>query len=328
MANFISEILNPAWYHGAGKQAPFFEGWYFKLINKAEDQRWAIIPGIFINEDPSKTHTFIQVLNGTTGEATYHRFGSFEAKENDFDVRVDQSNFRQDHISLNVEDEIGTLKGELTFKGLQPWPVTPLSPGYMGPLAWLPFLECYHGVLSFDHEIEGTLELYGQTVDFTGGRGYIEKDWGQAFPTAYIWQQTNHFDTENTCLTASIATLPVLGQERIGFNVALWLEGNLQFFSTYNRSNVDVLKVTDDHVEWVVYNSNYELIIHSTRAEGGLLVGPEREDMQKRVNETMQASVDVQLNKIDGARKFTVYEGHGRNAALEVVGDLSPLLKS
>lgn len=325
MANLITQILNPAWYHGTGKSAPFFEGWYYKLVNKAEDQRWAIIPGIFINEDPSKTHTFIQVLNGMTGEATYHRFGSFGAQPGTFDVRVDQSHFRADCLKLDVDDEIGTLKGELAFKGLQPWPVSPLSPGYMGPLAWLTFLECYHGVLSFDHEITGTLALYGQTIDFTGGRGYIEKDWGRSFPTAYIWQQTNHFDTEGTCLTGSIATLPALGQVRTGFCVGLWHDQQLYTFATYNRSQVDTLEVTDTHVTWVVYNRSHELVIHSTRAEGGLLMGPEREDMQKRVDETMQATVDVQLNKLDGSRKYTLYEGHGRNAALEVVGDISSL---
>ena len=37
-----------------------------------------------------------------------------------------------------------------------------------------------------------------------GGRGYIEKDWGQAFPRAWIWTQSNHFgaDAPGTSLTA------------------------------------------------------------------------------------------------------------------------------
>ncbi|MCK7537696.1 MAG: tocopherol cyclase family protein [Marinilabiliales bacterium] len=30
-------------------------------------------------------------------------------------------------------------------------------------------------------------------ADFSGGRGYIEKDWGHSFPSAYVWMQSNHF---------------------------------------------------------------------------------------------------------------------------------------
>ena len=48
--------------------------------------------------------------------------------------------------------------------------------------------------------------------------------------------------------------------------------------------------VDDDKVEWVLYNAKYELKMVSHRAEGGLLLGPERENMHKRVDETMQAT--------------------------------------
>jgi succinate dehydrogenase/fumarate reductase flavoprotein subunit len=48
--------------------------------------------------------------------------------------------------------------------------------GTMGWYAFVPAMECYHGVLSFDHLLEGGLELNGQYIDYTGGRGYIEKD--------------------------------------------------------------------------------------------------------------------------------------------------------
>ena len=66
----------------------------------------------------------------------------------------------------------------------------------MGPYTFAPFMECYHGVLSFDHTIAGSLAVDGQELDFTGGHGYIEKDWGQAFPKAWIWTQSNHFGAD------------------------------------------------------------------------------------------------------------------------------------
>jgi tocopherol cyclase len=51
----------------------------------------------------------------------------------------------------------------------------------MGWFAYVPFMECYHGVLSLDHEVNGRLRLGKRETDFSGGRGYIEKDWAAPF---------------------------------------------------------------------------------------------------------------------------------------------------
>lgn len=60
--------------------------------------------------------------------------------------------------------------------------MTVRSPGIMGWYAWVPTMECYHGVVSLDHAISGKLMIEDQAHDFNGGRGYIEKDWGKSFP--------------------------------------------------------------------------------------------------------------------------------------------------
>ncbi len=67
MPNFFQKVLHPDWYHGHGKQPPFFEGWYFKLIDATERYRYAVIPGIFLSRDREKHHAFVQVLDGQTG---------------------------------------------------------------------------------------------------------------------------------------------------------------------------------------------------------------------------------------------------------------------
>lgn len=329
MMQYFRRSLNPAWYHGRGKKPPFFEGWYFKVINATEDRRFAFIPGIFINRDDSRTHSFIQVLNGMTGETRYHSYPvqAFRPAAEDFDIRVADSRFRADAIALDIDDEQGTIEGELRFVGLKPWPVSATSPGYMGPFGWLPFMECNHGILSFDHRIEGELIIDGETIDFTGGRGYIEKDWGKSFPEGYIWMQSNHFDEPEVSLAASIAVIPNFGIRWPGFTVGFWHEGILYRFASYNSTKVARLTVDDQHVNWSLYNANYELNILAERAAGGLLKGPEREDMHKRVDETMKASVEVMLDRLDGTRKHRIFAGKGRNMALEVVGNLSMLLK-
>ncbi|MCS6834978.1 MAG: tocopherol cyclase family protein [Anaerolineae bacterium] len=326
MIDFIRTVLHPAWYHGHGRRPPFFEGWYYKVVDKREQARYAFIPGVFIHQDPAKTHSFIQVLDGTYGSATYHRFATFEAKPHAFNVRIADNHFSTEHIHLNLDDEQGRVCGELHFEGLTPWPVTLASPGIMGWYGWLPVMETYHGVLSLDHRIIGRLEVNGQVIDFTDGRGYIEKDWGTSFPSGYIWMQTNHFNAPHTSLTASIAVIPNLGRRFAGFIVGFWHNGMLYRFTTYNGSKVFTLRVSDTIVEWTLYNRYHELQILATRAEGGLLKGPLREDMHMRVDETMIATAELRLLRLDGFRKTLIFEGHGRNTALEVVGDLSLLV--
>ncbi len=324
---FLQTRINPNWYHGHGKSAPFFEGWYYKLVSADERHAFAFIPGVFITQNPKDTHSFVQVLDGTKGKAFYHSYPTFYAKPNAFDVQIAHNHFTETGFSLSINDEVGKISGDVRFEDMTPMPIHPLSPGIMGYFGWLPFLECNHGIVSFDHRIIGALNIYGQEIDFTGGRGYIEKDWGTNFPSGYVWMQTNHFSTLGTSLSASIAVIPNFGRTFPGFIVAFRHEGLLYRFATYNGAKVDTLRVNDETVNWTSYNRTHELIIRATRAEGATLKSPERTEMQKRVDETMKATVNVQLNRLDGFRKTLIYQDTGRNAGLEVVGDLGMLLK-
>lgn len=327
MIRFIRQRLNPDWYHGHGVRGPFFEGWYFKVIDATETYRFAFIPGTFINPDPEKTHSFIQVLNGSTGTTKYLRYTDFQAAHDHFDVRIAENHFTRERINLQINQEETVIKGTLAFVEPKPWPITWAQPGIMGPFGWLPFMECNHGVVSLDHAIEGALEIEGQLIDFTGGRGYIEKDWGSNFPKGYIWMQCNHFQEVGTSLTASIAVIPNLGRTFPGFIVGLLHQGHLYRFTTYNRSQVRLLRVSDTDVEWHLTSSSHLLKLIANRAAGGLLKGPEKTDMHMRVDETMRASVEVQLYALDGFRQHLIYDGKGRNLAMEVTGDLGMLLK-
>jgi tocopherol cyclase len=331
-------IWRPELYHGRGRRPPFFEGWYFKLVDANEQRRYAIIPGVFIGRDPAASHAFVQTLDGVTGRTAYHRypFQAFDAARDRFDIRVGSSRFCADHIELEIDRPEGQLVGELHFSDGVPWPVTPTSPGVMGPYAFAPFMECYHGVLSFDHEIAGQLTVNGVAFDFDGGRGYIEKDWGQAFPKAWIWMQSNHFQRPGTCLTASVAIIPWLGGAFPGFIAGLWHGSRLYRFATYTGAALERLDLEDTHVTWRLAgrtglagsrNTIHRLEVVAWRAEGGLLRSPERVAMQQRVSESLTARLDVRLLAATGGQEQVVFEGTGRHAGLEIVGPIHEIQK-
>jgi tocopherol cyclase len=319
-------ILDPARYHGHGRRPPFFEGWYFKLVDAAEDARYAIIPGIFLHEEHAEEHAFVQVLNGATGEASYHRYPAplFWAARDRFDVRIGPNHFNSHVLEVAIDDDQLSLHGRVHFSGITPWPVSLLAPGIMGWYAWVPFMETYHGVVSLDHELHGALAVNGRQISFDGGRGYIEKDWGAAFPAGYVWMQCNHFDTPGTSLTASAAIIPWLRGAFGGFIAGFWHEGRLHRFATYTGARSERLEIDDQHVQWVIGDRHRRLRLVATRESGGLIYGPTRTDMGKRIGETMLATVEVYLQEWR-QRERLIFNRSGRNAGLEVHGDLTRL---
>jgi hypothetical protein len=325
VSQFLQPILQPELYHGNRKRPPFFEGWYYKVVDAAENHIYAIIPGVFLSDDPNQAHAFVQVFDGKSGRNTFHRYpmSAFWSARNSFEIRIGTNRFTTEEISLQIDVPERTVQGELRFLDLTPWPVSLRSPGIMGWYAWVPFMECYHGVLSMDHTIEGRLKIDSQPIDFSAGRGYIEKDWGKSFPSAWVWLQSNHFEQPGTSLTASVAVIPWLRGSFPGFIVGLWHNGTLYRFATYTGARIEHLEIEQDHVNWTLRNRHHRLEIHALRAEGTLLAGPTTSDMGLRVPETLQAVVKVRLVEIAGQQ--VLFQGQGRHAGLEVAGKLEEL---
>lgn len=323
---FVRQTLKPAAYHGHEKEPPFFEGWYFKLVDASGQHRYAVIPGIFLSDDPTRHHAFVQVLDGVTGRSTYHTYPpeNFWTAEDTFDIRLGPNHFTSESLRLEIAAPERVVSGTLRLSGLTPWPVSVSSPGIMGWYACVPFMECYHGVVSLDHSIAGTLTIDGRPLDFTAGRGYTEKDWGRSFPEAWVWFQTNHFEQPGISLTASIAIIPWVRQAFPGFIIGLWYEGSLYRLATYTGARIEVLDITGEEVMWVVRDGQYRLEMLAQRAAGGLIRAPTVTDMGRRIAETLDARVEVRLSTTDGGRE--IYGGTGCYAGLEVSGDLDRLV--
>jgi hypothetical protein len=329
MLRYFRSTLNPAWYQGLGKKPPLFEGWYFKLIDASEAHRYAIIPGIFLSTDAGKSHAFVQVLNGRTGQTVYQEFpiDAFWSADDAFEIHVGPNQFSTHRMFLDLETSDLDVKGDLGFESPSPWPVTLVSPGIMGWYAWVPFMECYHGVVSLDHRITGALTVDRRRIEFTDGRGYIEKDWGSAFPEAWVWLQTNHFEEPGTSLTASVAIIPWLRNSFAGFITGLWHEGQLHRFATYTRASIERLEVLDERVTLVARDKRHRLEVYATRAEGGLLKAPTVTGMERRIAETLNAKVEVRLIALEQRHPQVLFEGAGQHAGLEAVGDLTRLIE-
>ncbi len=322
----LGNRLHPERYHGFTANPPFFEGWYFKLVSRDGNHRLAIIPGVYLSEDREKRHAFIQIFDSESEAGAYLRspYQDFKASPDRFEVFIGENYFSAEQIKLDIDEPNVTLNGTLNFNGLTPWPVSLTSVGAMGWFAWVPFMECYHGVVSLDHEISGTLTLNGQEIDFSGGRGFIEKDWGRQFPSAWIWGQSNHFDRPGVSLMLSVAVIPWLGRSFGGFIVGFYFDGQLHRFTTYNGGKIEEMVIEDNWVRLTFRNRTHRLKVEARQNAGGLLQAPTTVEMERRILESLNACFRVKFETLAGQ---VLYQSIGENAGLEVVGDQEALIQ-
>jgi tocopherol cyclase len=315
----ISRLYNPPVFQGPYKRNNYFEGWYFKLVDAGGNHIWSVIPGVSYSKD---THSFIQVIHAQTGKTYYQRFPieSFKSEKKEFRIKIGSNHFSDSHLALDLQCEDMKIKGEVSFGGVQPFPVRLLSPGIMGWYSFVPFMECYHGVVSMQHTLRGSLKVNESIISFDGGRGYIEKDWGRSMPTDWIWMQSNHFDLDpKVSFMLSVARIPWLNGHFPGFLSFLQLQGKVYRFATYNGSKVASLNVTQEVVKVVLRNREHVLEIEALRQDGGMLKAPRHGAMDREIQESIISTLKLVLKNRRGE---VLHSDTGRYAGLEIVGDM------
>ncbi len=321
----IRSTWHPDEYHGWGRTNRYFEGWYYKIVSADERLAMAFIPGIAMSAEGER-HAFVQVMDGTHCRAGYHPFAAadFRPAEGRFALEVGPNFFSATHMRVDLPE----ASGEINFHNTVPWPKMLGAPGIMGWYSFVPFMECNHGVVSMHHRLEGSLRVRDlvdgteRVVDFSGGKGYIEKDWGRSFPRAYVWMQTNHFaTTDQASLMASVAHIPWLHSHFVGFISGLWLEGRLFKFATYTGAK-KYLEIGADTVTLIFKNPGAELRILARHAPGTALILPISGEMTGKINESLQATIEVEL--LENGRR--IFADVGRHAGLEVAGEVREVL--
>ncbi|MEJ5184266.1 MAG: tocopherol cyclase family protein [Rectinemataceae bacterium] len=303
----LRTLFHPELSHHKLPRRPFFEGWYCKMV-AADGSMLAIIPGYFKGKNPTDDHAFIQIYDTNRSKSAFIRYPAetYHAAPDALEIEIAGSRFTPRGITLNIDalDDAGTpwqLAGTVTFSELLPWPRHFLSPNAMGWYSFVPFMECNHAVLSFDHTLRGTISdsIAGIVHDFNGGRGYIEKDWGSSFPSEYLWLQGNQFASHpGASIFLSIATIPWLGSSFPGHIGGLWLGDQHQefhLFAKYNGSSVLALQADERDVLALLQRSNLILRIRAHRDRAVPLSAPYHGSMQTKILESAGTNVNVEL---------------------------------
>lgn len=315
----FSKLLKPEIFQGKDKTKNYFEGWYFKLSDETGGNSLAVIPGVSYGESREDRHAFIQVLDESSRKSHYFSFDieSFCYLESDFSISIGGSSFGRNGICLDIDEDGFAIRGSLEFKDIVPFPKTIYNPGVMGPFSFIPFMECFHGVVNIASRIEGSLTVYGKEIDFTGGRGYIEKDWGRSFPEWWIWLHSDRFEREDVQFMFSVAKIPWLGMHFTGFLSFLRVGGQLYRFATYTGAKIKLLESSDGNLKIIVRDRRYSLVISGRYDGSSVLKAPAQGRMLRDIRESVSSEVHVSLKKNKGR---IIFEGTGRNAGMEIEG--------
>lgn len=304
---FHSEI-----FQGNLNKQNYFEGWYYKLVSE-NNEVYALIPGISLHKDDK--HAFIQVID-KEGNTKYIRYllEEFEFDRKKLYIKIRDNIFTIDSIDLNIEEL--NLKGSVKFDNLTPLRKNFYTPSIMGPFAYLNFLECYHEVISLDHTLKGHLNINNSKIDFDGGRGYIEKDWGRSFPKGWVWIQSNTFKKTQASFMFSCARVPLFSYSFQGFLSTFHYNGKTILFATYTGAKVKDMEYREDYIKFSIINREYRLEVEGRTKNNGLLVAPMNGNMNRPIHESLNGEIHIKL--FDKKAKL-IFEDVGINSGCELV---------
>ena len=274
------------YFHGYQKKHSFFEGWYLK--HQSPDGVLALIPAYHIDRQ-GKPSASLQIITNTESWVIPCSADQFRAASSLCYVNLGTSTCSEQGIHLDIATKEVTLTGHLSYG-----PFTPPAYDIMGPFCAVPFMQCRHGVLSLSHRLSGQLVLNRKKLNFDGGLGYIEKDWGRSFPSRYVWTQCTWTDKKTKapcCVMLSVADIPFAGTHFNGSVGSVLFRGKEYRLATYK--GLKILEFTDR--ELLVSQGGLMLHVNLIKDQPLSLAAPSFGRMSRTIKESAACQVRYQF---------------------------------
>ncbi len=317
---------HPEIFQGNKKKRNYFEGWYFKMVSEDGSSILSVIPGISISKDGIEQHAFIQIIDGKTATTNYYTFPieEFTFSRKEFAVRIGKNYFSKDRIILDILTDSSNISGVIQMTNHVELPSKKiLNSGIMGWYRFVPFMQCYHGVVSLNHTLQGKIEKDGEDYNFINGTGYIEKDWGNSMPSAWIWMQSNNFSKKNTSFMLSVANIPWLGKSFTGFLGFFLHDNKIYRFATYTKAKLSLEEAGNDTIKIRIQDKKNTFLVEAYHANSGLLKAPVKGSMDRRIAESIDAKLHLTVLDKNG---IVIFSDSTSISGLEMVGDQKILM--
>lgn len=296
----------------------YFQGWYFKC--STQDETIAVIVG---SAKEKMEEAFIQVILSKEKKSYYipYKLKDFNHEEEPFKIQVGDNIFTKEYMYLNIINSSISLTGCICFDRFTTLPQHFLWKGLMGPFGYLPFMECYHDVLSMRHNIWGSLLVNNRVINFEGGKGYIEKDFGNSFPKSYVWMQCNHFREPSLSVMLAVADIPFVGLNFIGFLCVISIKNEVRIFTTYTGAKLEMIETEKEYVSVQIRQGKELIKLTTYHQRGNMLKAPNKGAMKCTVYEELVGQMRLQMYYKDQLK----VDMKGTQVAFERVGEVEDM---
>lgn len=259
----MKRIFGAEHYQG-GRKKDYFEGWYFR---HAGEYPFSVIAGVSRSDG---AHSFIQYIDSE--RSGYYRFplDTFSYTRDKMCVRIGDNEFSQAGLNFDVQDGNGRIGAHLVYDAPILYRKTLYAPSVMGPFSYLP-MPCNHALVSLDHAYSGNLCADGVSRELNG-HGYIEKDYGSAFPDNYVWL---HAVQDGFSLMCAVAWPLIFGIR--GFLCILSYGGRQYNLSLYTGAKLTAFSLSPDAVELEIRRGKQHITLSAHQnASARRLIAPAR----------------------------------------------------
>lgn len=236
-------------------------------------------------------------------------------------IIYDSCHFTKEEIKIDIEVEGLCIKGCVAFKEMRGTKRSAWQAGIMGPFSYFPFLQSYHDVISLDHELAGSLTINGKEILFNDGKGYMEIEWGKAYPRVWIWSQCNHFKENDVALMVGVARMPLLWEYYTSFAVPVYYKGELVVFSNYNGGQIAKLYRYKSYVHLIITQKSKVLDLKIYGEEDVEHISARGSHMIRDVYSCQKAKMEIKITQ----NNQIILEDVGYCCQLEMGGNTSKL---
>lgn len=274
--------------------SPFFIGWYNKFTLK--DNRSCVIIAGFIKDKKKKPFGFIQYFDNQSKTSEYQTF-PYEQCKIDYRnqiVALGSNTISLEYIAVNLKG----IDANFRINNAQPYTFNRLGKNILGPLHYIPFVECKHAIMTLSSDFTGSITK-GLKTNNVFGTCYQEKDWGKSFPEKYFWVHANSFDVSNNSFQFAFAKpkwLLLKPTVYIGF---LKTADGLINLNGIGSSKITFKEQSRNHLIINLKKGYYEINLTLYSGITTSLIAPQKGKMNKEINESLNSKLilNVKNNK-------------------------------
>lgn len=177
--------LDPNRYHYDGFSDPYYEQWQFRVTGP-DGRAYLFIYGVQNPNayEPNVGAAYVLALSdGGRLAREWSPVKNFKGSIKECHLRIGGNTASTEHLAGHVRSDGQEAQWDLRLEVVEPWTTT------MGSLTNIPFLAVNWYVGALRGKATGTITWNGETVRLDEAPFFQDHNWGDVYPTAYVWLQ-------------------------------------------------------------------------------------------------------------------------------------------